>query len=80
MEMHLSDGSGTYHGSFAIHFLSICVELTVGQVAVKSLLVYACDEVGEAMEKKTTVSNSMKVCINRYSLTYLTACRGYGAN
>ena len=54
----------------------MCVELTVEQVAVKSLLVYTSDEVTEATEKKTKVStSSTKVTFIRY--TELTVCRGY---
>ena len=57
-------------------FISMCIELTVEQVAVKSLLVYTSDEVPEAMAKKTKVStSSMKVTFIRY--TELTVCRGY---
>lgn len=41
---------------FACTIIFTCQELTVEQVAVKSLLVYASDEDGETMEKKTKVS------------------------
>jgi hypothetical protein len=42
-------------------FLTTCEKLMVQQVAVKSLLVYASDEDGEAMKKKSKVSALMKV-------------------
>jgi hypothetical protein len=43
---------------FVCIIIFTCQELTVEQVAVKSLLVYVSDEVGEAIEKKTKVSTS----------------------
>jgi hypothetical protein len=42
-------------------FLATCEKLTVQQVAVKSLLVYASDEDGKAMKTKSKVSALMKV-------------------
>jgi len=48
----------------------MCIELTVEQVAVKSLLVYASDKVTEAMEKKTKVSTPTKVTFIRYTRAY----------
>jgi hypothetical protein len=45
----------------AILFLLTCAKLTIRQVAVKSLLVYASDQLGGAMEKKSKVGTLMKV-------------------
>lgn len=44
-------------------FLSTCVALTIRQVAVKALLLYTSDQVGETMDKKSEVSAMMKACI-----------------
>ena len=64
MEMYLSNGPWTHKRSFAVLCLFPCYEPDIfQQVAVKSLLVYASDEVGEAMEKKIKVGASMKACI-----------------
>jgi hypothetical protein len=45
-------------------FLSTCVSLMTYQVAVKSLLVYACDEVRGIMKKKSKVSTSVVRCVD----------------
>jgi len=52
-------------------FLTTREKLTVQQVAVKSLLVYASDEDGEEMKKKSKVSALMKVQCYYLSLTLL---------
>jgi len=49
------------------------------QVAVKALMVYSADQVGEAKEKKIKVRDSIKVCID-YLCQALSLYRGYGAN
>lgn len=49
---------------------SSCVELIVQQVAVKSLLVYASDDCGEAMEKKIKVSASIQPVCTSYAKCY----------
>jgi hypothetical protein len=60
--MHLSNRSRADQCSSAIS-IHLYVELTVQQVAVKSLQVYASDEGSEGMAKKTGVGTLMKVCV-----------------
>jgi len=47
--------------TFVDYFACIWFKVEVLQVAVKTLLVYESDRLGEGMEKKTKVSVSMKV-------------------
>jgi serine/threonine protein kinase len=47
----------------AILFLPTCTKFIIQQVAVKSLIVYASDQFGVAMEKKTKVGTLTKVCL-----------------
>jgi hypothetical protein len=49
-------GRPTFVALFCMHLSKV----EVLQVAVKALLVYASDQLGEGMEKKTKVSVSMK--------------------
>jgi hypothetical protein len=53
MEMHLFSESGTGPSLFSMPFLPTFFKVMILQVAVKSLLVYASDQL---MEKKTKVS------------------------
>ena len=62
--MYSSDGSGNGKRSFTVlsmHFGGA----EVSQVAVKALLVYASDQFGEGLEKKTKVSIPMEVYVGR---------------
>jgi hypothetical protein len=54
--MYLFNGSGTSHSSFSMLFPSNFFKVIILQVAVKSLLMYASDQLSEVMEKKTKVS------------------------
>jgi hypothetical protein len=61
-------------------FLSNCVELTIRQVAVKSMLVYASDQAGEAMETKSKVSPWTRTYLILLVTPDVTICRVYGVN
>ena len=61
--MHLSNGSGTDRRSFTFLFRAFR-RASISQVAVKSLLVYASDQNGEGMKKKTKVSTLVNPCVD----------------
>jgi len=61
--MHLSNRYGSDRRS-SHYFACIWVKVEFLQVAVKSLLVYASDQNGEGMEKKTKVSLFLDVFMN----------------
>jgi len=73
----------TYHmdqGRVKVRLRSFVHHVTkTQQVAVKALMVYSTDQVGEAKEKKIKVPDSIKVCID-YLYQTLPLYRGYSAN
>ena len=64
--MYLSNGSGTDRCSFYIPTTNFG-EVEFLQVAVKALLVYASDQLGEGMDKKTKVCVLMMVFSANYA-------------
>ena len=63
--MYLSNGSGTDRCLFYFFSLNFG-EVEFLQVAVKALLVYASDQLGEGMDKKTKVCVLMTVFSANY--------------
>jgi hypothetical protein len=61
--MHLSHRSGTDRRSFIVFFCAFR-RAGISQVAVKSLLVYASDQNGEGLKKKTKASTLVKPCVD----------------